>query len=172
MSGRRRIAVATVARVACGAGGGDAARGAEETVSAQRYRTWVVESAIEASHGGGQWIEELFFPEKGVVANVVWEADPSSKETFAMRPVLNVFDGGIRNRFKMGLTSEKTTETPVENVKVSASLARAVFEAADLRRRLEAARRDLGPRLSEADLCRALDADGKPGAKMGEPVGK
>lgn len=46
--------------------GKDGAPKVEETIAARRYRTWVF---VEAGRGG-MWIEELFFPEQGVCANV------------------------------------------------------------------------------------------------------
>jgi hypothetical protein len=48
-----------------------------ETVLAKRYQILWVESAMDASHGGGQRIHEFFFPDSKLVAGVRFEHDGS-----------------------------------------------------------------------------------------------
>jgi hypothetical protein len=148
---------------------GDPAPPAEAFVAARRYRFFAVESALEASHGGGRWIEELFFPEQGVVANVVFETEFGSG-TWTTSPIANAFRSDKpRNRFRRRLGDVEETVSPLEDVKVPAALAKAIFETADLRARLDAARKDVGARLAKEGLGRDLDADGNV-AKPAEPA--
>lgn len=142
----------------CGHAGDDrSAPKTEETVAAKRYTTWVYAQAGR----GGHWIEELFFPEQGVCANVEMRVVPKG-ETIDFTHVVNAFHGTIRNKFTTTFASSELSESAVEDVPVPAALAKAIFEAADLQRRLEAARHEVGPRLSESGLCRDVDGDGKP----------
>jgi|GEM_PF-5288613 len=140
--------------------GKDAAPKAEETVAAKRYKTWVF---VEAGRGG-RWIEELYFPEKGVCANVEMRVETKGKDlTFPY--VLNAFYGSIRNQFTTDLDDPTRTESPVEEVRVPASVVKGIYDAADLHRRLEQARHAVGALVSELGLCRDLDGDGKPWAR-------
>jgi hypothetical protein len=149
----------------------DDAKGApprhEETVAAKRYKTWVF---VEGGRSG-VWIEELFFPEKGVCANVERRVVTKDK-TFDFTHVLNAFHSPIRNKFTTRFASDELSESSVEDVQVPAALARSIFEAADLHRRLEAARSDIGPKLSAPALLRDLDENGKPRADTPNPATK
>ena len=140
----------------------DAPAKVEETVAAKRYKTWVF---VEAGRGG-MWIEELYFPEKGVCANVEWRLMP--EETHA----LNAFHSPMRNRYSIHPFDEKQSESPVEDVKVPAALAQAIFETAEFHRQLEQARHDTGAKVSGLGLCRDLDSDGKPWQRPVAPAMK
>jgi hypothetical protein len=94
----------------------------------------------------------------------------TKKKTLDVTHVLNAFYGPIRNRFATHLFGEKDSESPVEDVKVPASLATSILEAAENHRRLEAARHEIGPKLSDSGLCRDLDGDGKPREKATDPA--
>jgi hypothetical protein len=148
--------------------GKDAAPKADEMVAAKRYKTRVV---LDPTHGQSAWIEELFFPEKRVCANIEMNVEVKVKE-FEFPYVLNAFYGPMRNKFRMDFHSEVDSESLVEDVKVPASVATAIFEAADLSRRLERARHEIGPKVSDLGLCRDLDEDGKPRTKATEPAMK
>lgn len=130
----------------------DSVPAAESTVAAKRYRTWVVDGVMEATHGGGRLIEELWFPEQGVVAN---GTDEFRADVNDWKPVLNAFHGPMRNVSSRGL-HDPPTASPVEDVRVPAALAREIFEAADLRRRLDAARDSIGTRLRSPSLLREV----------------
>lgn len=86
--------------------------------------------------------------------------------------ILEAFHGAIRNKFTTEFHDPKQTESPVEDVRVPASVAKAIFEAADLHRRLEQARHDVGAKVSALGLCRDLDGDGKPRERAPEPAMK
>jgi len=106
-----------------------------DTVRALRYRVLVVDSALELVHGGGRWIEELYFPDRGVVANVTSEPDPAA-EAGTMRWTAHAFAGPIRNRFADTPGGEEV-EHATEEVRVPRALAEKLFELADLTRKLE-----------------------------------
>lgn len=127
---------------------------ADAPVRAQRYRTWVYSDALEMTHGGGHWVEELFFPAEGVVANVQWDLD-MTVDPWVWRPTMNVFRATkARNSFRKGFHDEADTVTPVEEVLVPAALVRSVLDAVSLRERYESAQRSLGDALSKANLVR------------------
>jgi hypothetical protein len=71
------------------------------------------------------------------------------------RPVLNAFKGEIRNEYGPWCGPD-AAPSPVEDVEVPAALARAIFEAADLRGRADDARRAAGDRLSAAGILRRV----------------
>ena len=131
-------------------------------VRAKRYRTCVVEGGWEARRAGGtgRTIEELWFPEQGVVANLEYElVREGERETW--KPVLNAFRGEVRNEFGPWCGPD-AAPFPLEDVEVPAALARAIFEAADLRGRVDDARRLGGARLSAAGILREVPvAEGK-----------
>lgn len=104
-----------------------------ETVRALRYRILVAESALEMSHGGGQWIDELYFPDKGVVANVTSEMVTEAKE-FSTRWRMHAFPSPIRNKFSETLGGEEKEHATTE-VAVPRALAERIFELAELTRR-------------------------------------
>jgi hypothetical protein len=106
------------------------AEDAPAPVKAVRYRVRVVESALEATHGGGTWIEELYFPAKGVVANV--ENDYNHENGVA---VVHAFYGAMRNKSRE-LLGGPAMEVPTEDVEVPAALAERIFALAELTRRL------------------------------------
>jgi hypothetical protein len=133
----------------CPAPAQEAVPAAEATVAAKRYRTWIVDSACDWVHGGGRPIEELWFPEQGVVANV------TRGYALDAKPVLHAFPSEMRASSQPGPNAPSVT-SPVEDVRVPAALAREIFAAADLRRRLQAAQDALGPRLEATGLLREV----------------
>jgi hypothetical protein len=134
-------------------------------VPAKRYRTCVVEGTWEATRGGGRTIEELYFPEQGVVANLSYELQRDGDRE-VWKPVLNAFRGEIRNEYGPWCGPD-AAPSPVEDVEVPAALAAAIFEAADLRGRVDAARRAGGTRLSASGILREV-----PAAKPAGPAAK
>ncbi len=64
---------------------------APQTVRAYRYKVEVYDSPLHFSHRMGRWIEEIYFPDHGVVCNVDFGG-------FFGRPGrLNAFSSGPRN---------------------------------------------------------------------------
>ena len=113
------------------------ASGAEDPdpVRALRYRIRVVDSALELTHGGDRWTEELYFPDRGVVANVTSEV-VADGDSITQRWRMNAFASPIRNRFAETVGGEEV-EHATEEVQVPRALAEKIFELADLTRKLE-----------------------------------
>jgi hypothetical protein len=141
---------------------------ADDTVAAKRYKTRVV---VEGGRGGSTWIEELYFPEQGVCANVEWSLEPKG-DTWDDVYLLNAFHGPMRNRFRMEMFDAEESESPAEDVRMPAALAKQIFEAADLTRRLNQQRRDAGSRASGLGLCRELDENGAVQVRRAPAAGK
>jgi hypothetical protein len=110
-----------------------------KTVPALRYRVMIYEGVLDMTHGAGQWIEELYFPSRGVVCNVVERNEA---------PTLNAFFGSIRNRFHTQIMGPEV-ETPTEAVEVPRETAEAIFALAELTKR----QREEGARLASRALA-------------------
>jgi hypothetical protein len=139
-------------------------------VRAKRYRTCVVEGGWEARRAGGagRTIEELWFPEEGVVANLEYElVREGERETW--KPVLNAFRGEVRNEYGPWCGPD-AAPSPLEDVEVPAALAKAIFEAADLRGRVDDARRTGGARLSASGILREVPAAAAKTCTGGRPA--
>lgn len=113
------------------AAGEDEKPAAAKTVKALRYRPKLVESALEWSHGGGTECDELWFPERRVVANVTTEYGVGGDGKLATRAVMHAFFGDARTKqSEPGSTEVK--DLPTEEVQVPAELAARIFELAEL----------------------------------------
>jgi formylglycine-generating enzyme required for sulfatase activity len=123
-------------------------------VKAFRYRVFTAESAMAFTHGGGRWIEELWFPERKLAANVetTWndgKEDPVVRAFFCER---------MRNWSQTsGLETER--EQPAEEVTVPRDLADRLFALADAARKAELERVALGPVVVAAKVLRAIPDD-------------
>ena len=124
-------------------------------VPALRYRVWVVEGALEASHGGGKWIEELYFPAQGIVANVVWETtmrtDGKGQFAWDETRAAHAFHGEMRNKSSPEWFGTPV-EQPTERVEVPNAVAQRIFALADLTRRREQECTSLGDDLDKAGI--------------------
>jgi hypothetical protein len=106
---------------------------APQTVRALRYKVFFLQDARSWS---GQWGYELYFPEQEVVCNVIFEFPDFEEADNGLKPRLNAFRSGIRNRYLVEPHgAEVVAET--EEVEIPADLAREIFELADLTRRQE-----------------------------------
>ena len=136
---RVTTAVLAAALSACGTGTSVKPVGEQSAfVRALRYRAYVyADGMMDFLHGGGGWIEELYFPDAGVVCNVmrellVTEADigkPIRSDQFQCRA--NAFYDVIRNR-SGPRGSDPTDPRPVEELRVPAETAEAIFALAAL----------------------------------------
>lgn len=138
-----------------------------ESVKAYRYRVFATESALEFAHGGGRWIEELWFPDRKFAANVEtrWNG---GKEEPAVRAF---FVERMRNWSQTnGLETER--EQPAEEVIVPKDLADRLFALADAARKAEEERVALGPVVVAAKVLRAIpdDREFRGGASSAAPV--
>jgi hypothetical protein len=133
-----------------------------DTVRALRYHRIVADSLLDWDHGGGRWVEELYFPDAGIVATLDRESwYDEEEEEFKNRPRLQADFGPIGNRFQLSPSDEGETVEPTEEVRVPRDIAREIQSLAEHRKRVEEMERLLGNRVSAEGI---LDADGKPPA--------
>ena len=86
---------------------------AQETVRAYRYKVEVYDSPLHYVHRAGRWIEEIYFPDQGVVCNVDFGG------FFGGPSRLNAFSSGPRNG-----------EEALEEIEVPADLAADIIDMA------------------------------------------
>jgi len=136
----------------CQSGPDGTAEGAA-TVRALRYKRIGFESALEFGHGDGTWYEEMYFPDKGVVATMNSEQSwDESTQKAKYSPVLYVYPGEIGNKFAVSFT--ETIEQPTEEVRVEAELARKIFALGERQRELTEEQHGLGLMLLDSGLLR------------------
>jgi hypothetical protein len=116
-----------------GDGPGLAAR--PETVRAQRYTILYVESAMDASHGGGTWVEELYFPIRRVACTlrtegISWQDMAKEGGELQDLAILDAFPAdGPRN----DLTGfHGKGPSAIQEVEVPRTLAEEIFALADM----------------------------------------
>lgn len=126
---------------------------APPTIEALRYDVVIYEGSVAALHGTGQNTQELFFPSRGVYCAI--ERTSITDEYGSRTPalILHAHYGQIRNTTTSPRTGTSTT-SPTQSLAVPASLAKEIFELADLTIRLRRTAADLGSRLSTARLLR------------------
>ena len=120
------------------------------TVSALRYRIVWADSALDLTHGGGRWVEELYFPQSRVTATIVFESYEADWERpeFTTRPRVYV---GRADGPRTNLTGlSDAPPAPPREIRVSAKLARALEALADLHDEHENKSLDLGRKLGTA----------------------
>ncbi|MCI0587739.1 MAG: hypothetical protein L0323_12935 [Planctomycetes bacterium] len=171
------LAVAAVWLAACagppkaGSGGG--------TVRALRYRVEVFEGTLALAHDEGEWIDELYFPDPGVVCNVVWGMDASPEwmgspvdlglppgVTQYLRPRMNAFFGSMGERRKASrpLEAKGVGDLPlVLEAEVPEDFAREIFALAEANRRVREAESDLGIRAVKGGILGYLPLETRPG---------
>jgi hypothetical protein len=111
-----------------------------DTVRALRYKRLCFESMLEFTHADGTWYEDLYFPENGVRATLLWTSswDEEAEELeFKDQPKLHATYGEILNKSLLGPLEEKETQQPTEEVQVPRDLAERIFALADLQRRVD-----------------------------------
>ena len=170
------LAVAAVCLAACagppkaGSGGG--------TVRAVSYRVEVFEGTLAVAHHAGEWIEELYFPDAGVVCNVVWSVDASPEWTGKpvdrlhppgvsplLRPRMNAFFGSMEERTKASrpLEAKGVGESPLPlQTEIPEDFAREIFALAEATRRTRKAESDLGIRAVKGGILGYLPLETRP----------
>lgn len=155
------LAIGAVFLAAC-AGTPKAGSGGR-TVRALRYRMQVFDGALAMVHDHGEWIDELWFPDTGVVCNVVWRMDASPEwmgttvdlglppgASQLLRPTMNAFFGSMEERLRRWnpLEAKGVGDMPLPlEVEVPEDLAREIFALAEATRRNRRAESDLGIRI-------------------------
>ena len=123
------------------------------TAAAKRYTT-----VVSGAEGRYTYpLDELWLPDGGIVVNVESRYDPvrsAATKQWESEWVANVFFGPSRNRYAADPlhAPDVVSDAPVEEIRVDAELAKKIAEAAELQRRYEAARREVGSALAKAGL--------------------
>ncbi len=133
-----------------------------ETVRALRYRIKIYDSELAVLHNSGRWIQELYFPDQGVVCNVVVDIEATEKGELRRYHRMHAFYSPIRNKYRLQF-HEKERTAPTQEVQIPYARAQQIFELAELTRRLRQAERTLGAAASASGLLRA-EAWGEPKA--------
>lgn len=129
-------------------------------VRALRYRrlaydaTWPLETT-------GRLIEEIWFPDRGIVCNVTEEWNLRTEGVSDLRafPELHAFHSPILNRYPERLGSEKEIESPTEEVRVPRALAERIFRLADLEKERREAMDSLGAEAVEGGVLHPLKVE-------------
>jgi hypothetical protein len=112
-----------------------------KTVAAKRYKIVWAESALDLSHDGGEWIQEVFLPDAKVAADLVFEDRPFDEIKVGMpegefrRPRLHAFPADKPRNDLVGLHGGKPSE--IEDIQVPADVAQQIIDLAALTRRLQ-----------------------------------
>ena len=170
------LAVAAICLAACA--GPSISGSGGKTVRALRYRVEVFEGALTFTHQGGEQMDELYFPDFGIVCNVVWSMDASPEwmgnpvdlglpkgVTQHLRPRMNAFFGSMEKRIGASppLKAKSVGDRPlVVEVEVPEDLAREIFELADATRRNREIQSDLGIRAVKGGILGFPELETRP----------
>jgi len=123
----------------------------EKTVKALRYTILWGESALDISHGGGRWVQEIYFPKEKVACVLVsrWPTDLARPA-----PRLCAYRAdGPRNH----LTGFKNAKPSViEEIDVPGDVAQEILRLAELTERQERETRRLGREVARRGLMKEL----------------
>ena len=130
------------------------------TVRALHYRIKVYDSELAVLHNSGRWIQEYYFPDQGIVCNVVVDMEATPKGELRRYHRMHAFYSPIRNKYRLQF-HEKERTAPVREVQIPHARAQKIFELAELTRRVRQAERTLGTEAFASGLLRA-EAPGEP----------
>jgi len=108
-----------------------------ERVKAVLYPIWVTTDFI---HGYGTWINEVYLPDAGVIANVMWEPTVSSDGTVVHVGEANAFFGTMEVRRDVMLKLKKDYVWTQEGIELPSEVAREIVSLAEENRRQEGQR--------------------------------
>ncbi|MHC4137074.1 MAG: hypothetical protein ACYTDU_15560 [Planctomycetota bacterium] len=129
-----------------------------ETVKALRYTILWAESALEITHGGGQWVHEIYFPERKVACVLTFQypklTDLSKPGGGKRRPRLYAYPA---DRPRNDLTGfENAKPSAIEEVEVPTEVAQEIFRLAELSMRQERETWRLGREVAHRGLMKEL----------------
>lgn len=131
----------------------------QKTVKAQRYSILWADSAMDFSHGGGRWVQEIYFPEKKVACALTFRFQVGLAKP---RPQLHAYPArGPRN----DLTGLNGKPSAIEEIEVPADVAEEIFRFAELSRRQERESERLGRAIATRGLMKELPRARGPGSK-------
>ncbi|MFI5402857.1 MAG: hypothetical protein ACHQ1G_07975 [Planctomycetota bacterium] len=124
-----------------------------KTVKAQRYKVVFAESGCDLVHGGGRWVEEIFFPDLKVACMLVFDYRDLAAGKGA-EPRLYAFPTERARNDMTGLHDAKPSV--IEEIEVPAALAEEVRKLAELTRQWEGETWRLGGSVASAKLMKGL----------------
>ena len=127
-----------------------------KTVKALRYSIVYVESGCDLAHGGGRWVQEIFFPDLKVTCMLVFEwREPGAGK--GAEPRLYAFPAEKPRNDLTGLHEAKPSA--IEEIEVPAEFAEEVRKLADLTKRWEGETWRLGQAVAATKLLKELPQD-------------
>jgi hypothetical protein len=139
----------------------------KKTVKALRYRILWAESALELGRGGGQWVQEVYFPHKKVACVLVFQypklVDFEGPGALERRPRLYAYPASRPRNDLTGFNNPKPS--PIERIEVPAEVADEIFRLADLTERQKRETWRLGGVVAKRGLMKQLAQPAVPGPK-------
>ncbi|MHC4974508.1 MAG: hypothetical protein ACYTG3_19510 [Planctomycetota bacterium] len=129
-------------------------------VKALRYTILWADSAMDLSHGGGRWVQEIYFPQEKVACTLVFQA-PTILAKAA--PRLYAFPADRPRNDLTGLKNPRPSV--IEEIEVPAEVAQEIFKLAELTRRQEREAWRMGKVVAARGLMRELPRAEDPGSK-------
>lgn len=124
-----------------------------KTVRGLRYRILWADSALDLGHGGGQWVQEIYLPEKKVACALVFEP-PSCLAKPAAR--LYAYPADRPRNDLTGLQNPKPST--IEEVVVPTEVAEEIVRLAELTQKQQREAWRLGRKIAAQGLLRELPA--------------
>lgn len=123
-----------------------------KSVKGLRYAIVFAESGSDLVHGGGRWVQEIYFPDLKVACTLVYGTRDAREMT--VEPRLHAFPAdGPRNDLT-GLGNAKPSA--IEEIEVPAELAEEIRKLAELASRAEAETWRLGEQVASRKLMHGL----------------
>lgn len=130
-----------------------------KTVKALRYSIVFAESALELTHGGGRWVEQIYFPDLKVGCTLVYE----HRDLLAGKPAEPRLHAFPLDRPRNDLTGlENPKPSAIEEIEVPAEVAEEIRKLADLRKQWEDETWRLGQSVASAKLMKELPQENGP----------
>ena len=153
------VAAAALPSGACAAPPPLAPAPVSDSVTALRYRRLAYD-AMAWHDGTGRLIEEIWFPDRGIVANVTEEYsfDEGADGTLdtGSHPEFHAFYSPILNRYPETFLSGTMIESPTTEIQVPRALAERMFRMADLDRELKEGRIAVGREAVGGDVLHCV----------------
>jgi hypothetical protein len=130
-----------------------------KTAKGLRYAVVFAESGLELTHGGGRWVEEIYFPDLKVACVLVYE----HKELLAGKPAEPRLYAFPADRPRNNLTGLDSREpSAIVEIEVPADVAEEIRKLAELRKRWEDETWRLGAAAASGKLMKELPHEGGP----------
>jgi hypothetical protein len=131
-----------------------------KTVKALRYSIVYAESGLELSHGGGRWVQEIFFPDMKVACMLVYEYRELGAGKDA-EPRLYAFPADEPRNHLTGIIGNPEPSA-IEEIEVPAAVADEIRKLAELTKRQQDETWRLGQSVASEKLMKQLPQDDAP----------